>query len=114
MNVLRSALSSTHPRIDGYLVGQHPYVVILMRGVLNNRPPKPRSLTFTLLTTKTTRSDETVSAFYTCFPDDKRLCLIASFQQYISMTVEFRRIMKDQPNKLFLSFQLNLTATILL
>ena len=25
INVLRSALSSTHPKIDGYAVGQHPY-----------------------------------------------------------------------------------------
>ena len=42
INVLRSALSSTHPKIDGYAVGQHPYVLNLMKGILNNRPPKPR------------------------------------------------------------------------
>jgi hypothetical protein len=39
INVLRSALSSTHPKIDGYAVGQHLYVLNLMKGILNNRPP---------------------------------------------------------------------------
>ena len=42
LNVLRSALSSTHPKIDGYPVGQHPHVLNFMKGILNNRPPKPR------------------------------------------------------------------------
>ena len=42
INVLRSAISSTHPTIDGYHVGQHPYVARLLRGALNSRPPKPR------------------------------------------------------------------------
>ena len=42
INVFRSALSSAHPKIDGYAVRQHPYVVKLMKGILNNRPPKPR------------------------------------------------------------------------
>ena len=42
INGLRSAISSTHPKIDGYSVGQHPYVTRLLRGVLNKRPPKPR------------------------------------------------------------------------
>ena len=34
INVLRSAISSTHPKIDGYSIGQHPYVSRLLRGVL--------------------------------------------------------------------------------
>jgi hypothetical protein len=42
INVLRSALSSTHPKIDRYALGQHPYVLNLVKGILNNRPPKPR------------------------------------------------------------------------
>ena len=42
INVLRSAISSTHPTIDGYHVGQHPYVTRLLRGALNSRPSKPR------------------------------------------------------------------------
>ncbi|KAL9964636.1 hypothetical protein ACROYT_G028306 [Oculina patagonica] len=42
INVLRSAISSTHPKIDGYPVGQHPYVTRLLKGALNKRPPKPR------------------------------------------------------------------------
>ena len=41
INVLRSAIFSTHPKIDGYSVGQHPYVTRLLGGVLNKRPPKP-------------------------------------------------------------------------
>ena len=42
INVIRSTLSGTHPKIDGHLVGQHPYVVSLLKGILNKRPPKPR------------------------------------------------------------------------
>ena len=42
LNVLRSALSSTHPKIAGFSVGQHPYVTRLLKGALNKRPPKPR------------------------------------------------------------------------
>ena len=42
INVLRSALSSIHPKIDNHCIGQHPYVINLLRGILNNRPPKPR------------------------------------------------------------------------
>ena len=42
LNVLRSALSSTHPKMDGFSVGQHPYVTRLLKGALNKRPPKPR------------------------------------------------------------------------
>ena len=42
LNVLRSALSSIHPKIDNFCVGQHPYVVNILRGILNNRPPEPR------------------------------------------------------------------------
>ena len=43
INVLRSTLSVTHPKIDGYAVGQHPYVVNLLKGILNQRSPKPRN-----------------------------------------------------------------------
>ena len=39
---MRSAISSCHPKIDGYPVGQHPLVVQLLKGVLKIRPPKPR------------------------------------------------------------------------
>ena len=42
LNVLRSAISSPHPKIDGFSVGQHPYVTRLLKGSLNKRPPKPR------------------------------------------------------------------------
>ena len=42
INVLRSALSLIHPKIDSYCVGQHPYVINLMRDVFNSRPLRPR------------------------------------------------------------------------
>ena len=42
INVLRSAISSTHSRIDNFLVGQHPHVTKFMMGILNCRPPKSR------------------------------------------------------------------------
>ena len=42
VNVTHSAISSCHPKIDGYPVGQHPLVLQLLKGMLNMRPPKPR------------------------------------------------------------------------
>ena len=42
VNVLRSAISSTHQLIDGKPIGQHPLVVRLMKGISNERPPRPR------------------------------------------------------------------------
>ena len=42
LNVYRSALSATHPQIDGYNVGEHPLVVQLLKGIFNSRPPAPR------------------------------------------------------------------------
>ena len=37
----RSAISSTVPPLDGSPLGQHKIVCSFMRGVFNNRPPKP-------------------------------------------------------------------------
>ncbi len=45
VNVLRSAISSIHPWIDGKPVGQHTLVTRLMKGIANERPPKPRYTT---------------------------------------------------------------------
>ena len=45
VNVLRSAISSIHPWIEGKPVGQHPLVIRLMKGIANERPPKPRYTT---------------------------------------------------------------------
>ena len=42
LNVYRSAISATHPRIQGFNVGQHPLVVQLLKGIYNSRPPMPR------------------------------------------------------------------------
>ena len=45
VNVLRSAISSIHPWIEGKPVGQHPLVTRLMKGIANERLPKPRYTT---------------------------------------------------------------------
>ena len=42
INVYRSSISTNHDKVDGYLAGQHPTVVRLMKGVFNKRPPIPR------------------------------------------------------------------------
>ncbi len=42
INTYRSALSSVMPPIEGFLVGQHPLVVRLMKGIQNSRPAMPR------------------------------------------------------------------------
>ena len=42
LNAYRSAISSVHEKVDGYEVGQHPLVSRLLKGVFNQRPPKPR------------------------------------------------------------------------
>ena len=42
VNVARSAISSCHPKIDDYPVGQPLLVLQLLKGMLNMRPPKPR------------------------------------------------------------------------
>ena len=41
LNVYRSALSTHHPEIDGFKVGQHPLIIKLMKGAFNTRPPRP-------------------------------------------------------------------------
>ncbi len=45
VNVLCSAISSIHPWIDGKPVGQHALVTRLIKGIANQRPPKPRYTT---------------------------------------------------------------------
>ena len=42
LNAYRSAISSTHDRVDGISVGQHPLVCHLLAGVFNSNPPQPR------------------------------------------------------------------------
>ena len=42
LNIYRSAISSAHPRIDGFEIGKHPLVTRLMKGVFNKRPPLPK------------------------------------------------------------------------
>ena len=42
LNVYCSALSATHPQIEGYNVGEHPLIVQLLKGIFNSRPPALR------------------------------------------------------------------------
>ncbi|PFX21005.1 hypothetical protein AWC38_SpisGene14530 [Stylophora pistillata] len=42
LNVCRSAISMTHPKVDSLRVGEHPLIKQLLRGIFNSRPPLPR------------------------------------------------------------------------
>ena len=42
LNSYRSAISSVHPKIDGFDVGKHPLICRLMKGAFNRRPPIPK------------------------------------------------------------------------
>ena len=46
LNCYRSAISAVHSKVDDYLVGQHPLVSRMLKGVFNERPPLPRYSTF--------------------------------------------------------------------
>ena len=46
LNCYRSALSSVLAPIDGFDVGRHPLVCRLMKGVFQQRPPKPKHTAF--------------------------------------------------------------------
>ena len=45
LNAYRSAISSTHDKVDEASVGQHPLVTRLLAGAFNSRPPQPRYTT---------------------------------------------------------------------
>ena len=42
INSYRLAISMTHLPIDGVVIGKHPLITHLMRGVYNTRPPQPK------------------------------------------------------------------------
>ena len=42
LNAYRSAISSVHEKIDGIQVGKHPIVSRMLKGVFNERPPRPK------------------------------------------------------------------------
>ena len=42
LNAYRSAISSAHEKVDGELVGQHPLISRVLKGVFNERPLKPK------------------------------------------------------------------------
>jgi hypothetical protein len=42
VNIYRSTLSSVLERIDGLPIGQHPEIVLLMKGIFNRRPPSAK------------------------------------------------------------------------
>ena len=41
-NSYRSTISSVHKKIDGEVVGKHPLICRLLKGVFNERPPRPK------------------------------------------------------------------------
>ena len=45
LKVYRSAISATHPQIQGFNVGEHPFVVQLLKGIFNSRLPMPGYVT---------------------------------------------------------------------
>ncbi len=42
VNIYRSTLSSVLERVDGLPIGQHPEIVLLMKGIFNRKPPSAR------------------------------------------------------------------------
>jgi len=42
LNSYCSAISSTHERVEGQSVGQHPLVTRVLKGAFNEKPPMPR------------------------------------------------------------------------
>ena len=42
LNAYRSAISSTHEKVDGFPVGQHPTIVRVLKGAYNKIPPLPK------------------------------------------------------------------------
>ena len=42
LNAYRSAISSTHERVNGLPVGQHPTIVTILKGAYNKRPLLPK------------------------------------------------------------------------
>ena len=42
LNVYRSAISANHVCIGGFPCGQHVHIKNIMKGIFNDRPPKPR------------------------------------------------------------------------
>ena len=167
LNVLRSAISSTHPKINGFSVGQHPYVTRLLKGALNKRPPKPRyfhtwnvdvmikyiislgknstlslkAISMKLVTLfaltcpeqisalasldlrhcsvlpegvsfkltvprKTGSADKPAEAFFARFDNDKKLCPVECFRQYLKLSRDIRPVIPSSfPDKLFISFK---------
>ena len=132
INALRSTLSVTHPKIDGYPVGQHAYLVNLLRRILNQHPPKPRySQTWdvSMVTSHLVEMGNssalslkhlswklaTIFAMFTLFKtkttrldpsftEDTKLCPVACFRQYITCTTTFRTTLESEPKSLFISY----------
>ena len=41
VNAYRSAISSVHEKVDGYMIGQHPMICRFIKGIFQARPPLP-------------------------------------------------------------------------
>ena len=42
LGVYKSAISSNHETVDGFVIGKHPMMAKFMKGVLSLRPPEPK------------------------------------------------------------------------
>ena len=42
LGVYRSAISSNHETVDGFVIGKHPMMAKFMKGVFSLRPPEPK------------------------------------------------------------------------
>ena len=46
LGVYRSAISANHETVDGFVVGKHPMMAKVMKGVFSLRPPEPKYFVF--------------------------------------------------------------------
>ena len=75
----------------------------LARLDINHLRLSPEGATFTLTTpTKTSRPDETVTAFFSSFRTNPVLCPVDCLNSYNSITKRFRNLSGKEPNILFI------------
>lgn len=81
LNSYCSSISSTHKKIDGYPVGQHPTMIRIMKGIFNKQP-QPR-YTFTWDVSKVTIHISTL--------EDNRFLSLKSFSLKLVMLLALTR-----------------------
>ena len=76
----------------------------LAKRYINHHRFSPEGAMFTLTTpTKTSRPDETVTAFFSSFAKDVALCPVDCLKSYMSLTKRFRLPSAEEPNILLIS-----------